>query len=174
MSAEHDPQAVTEPAPAEQACADGSPTEHAVRAIPVVMAGATLTSEILAAAMQDCGLSRRQLARAMDVSSGVVDAWVDGRRPLTLASVDKMPAGLALRILERMRVRIEGRRYGRRSSMAPSRHITIASMSLGQIAAQVIAAEADGVVTEDEKQKIAREYVRHGEVVVRALEDLQS
>jgi plasmid maintenance system antidote protein VapI len=143
MSAEHEPQP------------ESGDTEAAPPSFVVVAAGPMSSGAILRGALNDVRMSARQLAFAMSLSKTTVQAWVDGRRDLTISAIERMPMSVRERVIARMQERAEQHRY-RRSVLPPNKHVSITSMSLGEYARVVIDAEADNVIEDHEFAKIAK------------------
>ena len=71
--------------------------------------------------IENCGLTRYQLAQVSGVSEAVLSLFVTGKRSLTLTTVDRLAAALGLRIVGKKAKNKPRKQKATRAKAAPSR-----------------------------------------------------
>lgn len=122
--------------------------------------------------MKARGYSRESLARRCSVSPGTVQTWMRGQ--VSLATIERLPADLAIETLARATARLAAREQSRRRpTLPPSTHINIIAARLGAAAGAVVDAEADTKWEPHERVHTARELRSVAHAANRAAEDVE-
>lgn len=114
----------------------------------------------LAAVLAETGVSRGQLAQAWRCSGALVDQFIAGRKPLSLDWIERAPMSVRVRLLQRALDRAVAARDTRLASLDEDAHVRRGARAMGEVAAVVDEVLADGVVTADERPRLAKAWSR--------------
>jgi DNA-binding transcriptional regulator YdaS (Cro superfamily) len=125
----------------------------------------------LRAVMTECGCSAQMIADAIGVSRQLVDQMLDGRKPISLDRIERMPIGIRIRLHQRALDRAIAERDGRTSALPIDSHVRRTTRSLGEAVAVVDEVLADGVVEDHERPKLAKAWSRVEQAAHHAVKD---
>jgi plasmid maintenance system antidote protein VapI len=114
----------------------------------------------LTAVLAETGCSKSQLARSLGVSSSLIDQFTDGKKPLSLDWIERMPLGVRIRLLQRALDRATAERDSKISALGVDAHVRRTASAAGEFAAVVDEVMADGVIEPHERPRLARATMR--------------